>query len=175
MLFRLSRMICESDPIRLTQGSSSLSHEWQYLLSWVAHVGNIHIGNDYVQIWFKVSQQRRHHWIWMPTVWAARRGHPCPQREAGEMAMQGWFQRWGPSQWVWEEWWLFLGGTLFLSSAAANALGTEIFALETETAGLAFWRTDVAQSVLPLVACFADPGSLLPQKIACIAFAQKQP
>lgn len=63
------------------------------------------------------------------------------------------------------------GRTLFLSSAVENALGTEIFLLETEKAGLAFWTTDVVKS---LFACFADPGSLLPQTIACIASAQKQ-
>lgn len=55
-------MICEPDPIRLTQGSSSLSCESQYLLSWVARVSNVgHIGNDYMQVWVKVSQQCRYH------------------------------------------------------------------------------------------------------------------
>lgn len=55
-------MICEPDPIRLTQGSSALSCESQYLLSWVARVSNVgHIGNDYMQVWVKVSQQCRYH------------------------------------------------------------------------------------------------------------------
>lgn len=63
------------------------------------------------------------------------------------------------------------GRTLFLSSAVENALGTEILLLETEKAGLAFWTIAVVKS---LFACFADPGSLLPQTIACIASTQKQ-
>lgn len=170
-------MICEPDPIRLTQGSSSLSCESQYLLSWVARVSNVgHIGNDYVQVWVKVSQQCRYHWIWMPIVRAARRGHPCPHRETGRRdgsaglipAMGAFTVGLGgvvapPG-----------GGTLFLSSGVGNALGTEIFLLETETAGLVFWKTHVAKSMLLFFARFADPGSLLLQAIACIAFAQKQ-
>lgn len=148
-----------------------LSHESKYLLPWLGHVNDfVDTGNYYMQFWFKASQQCRHHWIWIPLVWQAGEATPAPRgKEAWEMAMQVWFQWFttGFGEVVTPP----EGRTLFLFSAVKNALSTEMFPLEREKAGLAFWTIDVVKS---LFACFAVPGSLLPQTIACIASTQRQ-
>lgn len=144
-----------SDPIRLTQDSFSVSHESQYVLSWVAHASNVvHIGNDYVQVWCKVSQQCRHCWIWMLIVWTARRGHPWLQRERGRRnGCAGLIPAMGPFTEGWEERCLFLGGNPFPLLSSSKCPGHWDISLGDRNSWSGFlenWRSQICATLVCL-------------------------